>query len=375
LTLIPVLLLCLKYRVLDKSSELKPYYLLLSSSSRHFPHTPKLSEASFVLVAIIALFALSALAQASVVYAASSRPTMSVSSGGAEEPYIVQQVASASNPNQVYQITGASLAQRVVGGAYKSYFYLYINAGKTFATNTTGQTAHVTLSGYNTNNFYWNVQSGTSGGTGFCGTIGQDLDTGATSDTLSEWQWSDLNWGCGRPAVNLGGSYDGGGPTACYVYSNNQDRESVYVIIVDSSTHAIYSVTGAELIQQSVNGVQSTTYIALVSGSHGKLVTSGDQKDCPTVTNPISSPSLRWYVRSAPVKGKIPGATITGNFGITGTLGAGISKAPEDGNMIFNQFVDRSFQTGYIPNRGGPTDISILKSTDPVSGATANWPG
>jgi len=323
---------------------------------------------------IVTLFVISSLAQASVSFAASSGVT--VTSGGAEEPYIIEQVASATNPNSVYQITGAQIAQRAVGSTYKNYIYLFINTGKTFSTNTTGQTARVTVSGYTTNNMYWNVQTPpSSGSSSFYGTVGQDLDLGATSNTLSEWQWADLNWGGGGKPISYTGSYDGGGPTACYTYSNNQERESVYVIIVDSSSKAVYTVSGAILIQQKANGVESTTLIALVSGSHGKLVTSGDKKDCPVVSNPATTPSLRWYVRTPPVKGKIPGATITGNFGITGTLGEGVTRAPENGNMVFEQFVDRAFQTGYIPNQGAPTDISILKSTDPVSGATANWPG
>jgi len=300
-----------------------------------------------------------------------------VSSGGLEEPYILQQVASASNPNVVYQITGGQIAQRDVSGAYKNYLYLFINTGETFPVNATGQTVKDTVTGYSTNNFYWNVQSppSSSGSTSFCATVGQDLDLGATSNTLSEWQWSDLNWGCERNQVSYGGSYDGGGPTACNTYSNNQLRESVYEIIVDTSSNSIYQVTGAVLIQQNNNGVASTTYVALVSGTQGRLNTSGDQKDCPVVSNPAVTPSLRWYVRTPPISGMIPGATITGNFGITGTVGAGIAKAPENGNMVFEQFVDKAFQTGYIPNQGAPTDVSILGSTDPVTGNACQWPG
>ncbi len=359
---------------LSPSFELKNYLLLLARSyTRTSEHFAKLSAISIIQIAFIALLVLTSFAQISPVFAAAGGK--SVNSNGAMEPYILSQVASASNPNQLYRITGAQLAQRLVSGAYKSYFYLYINTAQTFPVNTSDVVQKVTVSDYSTNNYYWNVQSGTSDGSGFCGTVGQDLDLGATSNTLSEWQWSNPNWDCGSPQVSLSGSYDGGGPTACYVYSKNQERESVYVIIVDSSSQAIYTVTGAVLIQQTINGVASTTYIALVSGSKGQLVTSGDQKDCPEVANPISSPSLRWYIRTPPVQGQVPGATITGNFGITGTLGGGIATASEDGNMIFNQFVDRSFQTGYIPNQGGPTDVSIAMSTNPVGDAAAQWPG
>jgi len=331
-------------------------------------------QSSAIIIMITVLFVITMLAQVSASFATSAG--MTVTSGGAEEPYIIEQVASNSNPNQVYQITGAQIAQRLVSGAYKSYIYLFVNTGKSFAVNTTGQVGRVTVSGYNTNDMYWNAQSPpSSGSSSFCATVGQDLDLGATSNTLSEWQWTDLNWGCGFNKLTYSGSYDGGGPTACYTYSNNQLRESVYVIIVDFSSKAVYTVTGAVMIQQKINGVESSTFVALVSGSHGKLLTSGDNKDCPVVTNPLVTPSLRWYVRTPPVAGKIPGATITGNFGITGTLGEGITKAPENGNMVFEQFVDRAFQTGYIPNQGAPTDISILMSKDPVSGATAAWPG
>lgn len=294
-------------------------------------------------------------------------------SGGVEEPYIVEQVASNSNPNQAYQITGAQIATRDVSGALKNYLYLYIDTGKTFPVNTSGVVSRVTVSGYSTTDMYWNVQP--SGSASFYGTVGQDLDTGATSNTLSEWQWADLNYGGNHNQNSYTGSYDGGGPTACYTYSNNQERESVYVIIVDSSSKTVYTITGANFIQQKVDGVSSSTLLVLVTSSRGQLVTSGDKKDCPVVSNPSVTPSLRWYVRTPPVKGAIPGATITGNFGITGTLGEGVTKAPEDGNMVFEQFVDATFQTGYIPNQGGATDISMLMSTNPVGGATAAWPG
>ena len=352
------------------------------------PKLRKFKSTSLIEVAIIALFLLSALGQMSGSFAAtsvgsqsnnyaSSSKLTSVTSGGAEEPYILMQVASASNPDAVYQITGAQIAQRLVSGAYKSYIYVFINTGKTFAVSSTGETAKQTVSGYSTNNFYWNVQTPptSSGATSFYATVGQDLDLGATSNTLSEWQWADLNWGGGGKPISYTGSYDGGGPMACHVYSDNQLRESVYVIIASSSSQAIYIVTGAILIQQDINGVQSTTFIALVSNSQGKLVTSGDEADCPVVSSPSTTPSLRWYVRTPPVAGAIAGATITGNFGITGTLGAGITKASENGNMELLQFVDRTFQTGFIPNEGGPTDVSILESTNPVGGATAPWPG
>jgi len=114
-----------------------------------------------------------------------------VSSNGAVYPYVVQQVALASNPNQVFQIMGGQIAERVVTGDNKNYFYLFVNPSKTYSVNTTSESATAQVSGFNTNNIYWNVQSppGSSGGSMNFGTIGQDLDTGATSNTLSEWQW------------------------------------------------------------------------------------------------------------------------------------------------------------------------------------------
>jgi len=372
----------MSYRILGKSSVLKGQKTGL--------------WITFLEFAIVALFVLSAFMQVSAGYTAGLQGSItaarhkgggghgnggggsgSVTSGGQDEPYIIMQVASASNPGEVYQVVGAQLAQILVTGDYKNYFYLFINPSVTFASNTTGEIAQQTISGYTTNNFYWNAQTPqtSSGGSQFYGTVGQDLDLGATSNTLSEWQWADLNWGGGGQPVNYNGSYDGGGPTACYTYSHNQERESVYVMIVNSATQAVYDITGASLIQQSINGVESTTFIALVSGSQGRLVTSDDHTQCPEVANPQSTPSLRWYVRTPPVAGAIAGATITGNFGITGTLGAGIARAPEDGTMMLEQFVNRTFQTGYIPNEGAPTDISIVESTNPVSGATGTWPG
>jgi len=288
------------------------------------------------------------------------------------------QVALASNPSQVFQITGAQVAQRLVSGEYKNYFYLFVNPSEIFPVNTTGEVAEATASGYDTNNIYWNVQTPpTSGNTLNYGTVGQDLDLGATSNTLSEWQWSDLNYvfSGSVPTISYNGSYDGGGPTACNVYSNNQERHSVYVLILNSTNDESYTITGGELIQQDINGVASTNFIALVNGTQGIVSITGDTIDCPEVANPVNTPSLRWYVRTPPVAGEIPGATITGNFGITGTVGGGLAPAATTNALELFQYVDSAMQTGYIPNEGSPTDISILQSTDPVSENTASWPG
>ena len=171
------------------------------------------------------------------------------------------------------------------------------------------------------------------------------------------------------------GSYDGGGPTACHVYSNNQERHSVYELFIQTGTTNEYTITGGELIQQTINGVESTTFVVLVSTTHSANFESGDVTDCAEVLNPISRPALRWYVRTPPVSGNITGATLTGNFGITGTMGAAMVPAATTNALIFEQFVNRTFQTGYIPNQGCATCISILGSQDPVSGNSANWPG
>ena len=249
----------------------------------------------------------------------------------------------------------------------------------TFNVNTTGETSVVSTSGYSTSNVYWNVQTPPtgSGGSQNYGTVGQDLDLGATSNTLSEWQWSNMNYVFGGTVspVSYTGSYDGGGPTACHVYSNNQERHSVYELFIQTGTSNEYTITGGELVQQNINGVESTTFVVLVSTTHSAHFESGDLTDCAEVLNPISSPNLRWYVRTPPVPGNIAGATLTGNFGITGTIGAGIVPAATTNALIFEQFVSRTLQTGYIPNQVCATCVSTPSSTDPVSGNTANWPG
>jgi len=256
-----------------------------------------------------------------------------------------------------------------------------VNPSITFNVNTTGETSVVSTSGYSTSNVYWNVQapptgSGASGSQNY-GTVGQDLDLGATSNTLSEWQWSNMNYVFGGTVspVSYTGSYDGGGPTACHVYSNNQERHSVYELFIQTGTSNEYTITGGELVQQNINGVESTTFVVLVSTTHSANFESGDLTDCAEVLNPISSPNLRWYVRTPPVPGNIAGATLTGNFGITGTIGAGIVPAATTNALIFEQFVSRTFQTGYIPNQVCATCVSTSSSRDPVSGNTANWPG
>ena len=315
--------------------------------------------------------------------------TTSTSSGGKsgqvlsgiEEPYVWQEVALASNPSKVFQVVGGIVAQKVVGSAYKNYFYLYLNPSITFNLNTTGETSVATTSGYSTSNVYWNVQTPATGNDGSgsqnYATVGQDLDLGATSNTLSEWQWSNMNYVFSGSVskVSYTGSYDGGGPTACHVYSNNQERHSVYELFIQTGTTNEYTITGGELIQQTINGVESTTFVVLVSTTHSANFESGDVTDCAEVLNPISGPALRWYVRTPPVSGNITGATLTGNFGITGTMGAAMVPAATTNALIFEQFVNRTFQTGYIPNQGCATCISILGSQDPVSGNSANWPG
>ncbi len=299
----------------------------------------------------------------------------SVSSNGAVYPYIVQQVAFASNPGQVLQISGGQIAEKIVTSDNKNYFYLFVNPSKTYALNTTSEIDKVQVSGYDTNNIYWNIQSPptSSGGTMNYGTIGQDLDTGATSNTLSEWQWSDLNYvfGGGVSHVTYSGSYDGGGPTACNTYSGGQERHSVYVMIVDSATDQVYTITGGMLVQQKINGVFSTTFVTLISGTEGKLSTAGDAKDCPEILNPSTTPSLRWYVRTPPTSG----VSTPGNFGITGSLGVELTTAQTTNALVLFQFVDRTFQTGFIPNQGCTSCISMMDATNPVNGENAQWPG
>ena len=244
--------------------------------------------------------------------------------------------------------------------------------------NASTVTAAVVATGYSTSNVYWNIQTPPSSGTTLnYATVGQDLDLGATSNTLSEWQWTNMNYVFGGKVSSVWytGSYDGGGPTACHVYSNNQERHSVYEEFIQTGTTKEYTITGGELVQQNINGVQSTTFVVLVSTTHSANFESGDDIDCAEVLNPISSPNLRWYVRTPPVAGEIPGATITGNFGVTGTVGAELSPASTTNALVFMQFVNRTMQTGYIPNQVCATCVSTPSSTDPVSGHTANWPG
>ncbi len=298
-----------------------------------------------------------------------------VSSNGAVYPYVVQQVAFASNPGQVFQIIGGQIGEKIVSGNNKNYLYLFVNPGKTYALNTTSEIDKVQVSGYDTDNIYWNIQSppGSESGTMNYGTIGQDLDTGATSNTLSEWQWTDLNYvfGGGVSHISYNGSYDGGGPTACNTYSGGQERHSVYVLIVNSATDQIYTITGGMLIQQKLNGVYSTTFVTLISSPRGRLSTGGDAMDCPEILNPSSTPSMRWYVRTPPTTG----VTTPGNFGITGSLGVELTTAQTTSALVLFQFVDRSFQTGYIPNKGCTSCISMMESTNPVTGNEAEWPG
>lgn len=298
-----------------------------------------------------------------------------VTSDGAVYPYVVQQVAFASSPGQVLQITGGQIAERIVTGDNKNYLYLFVNPAETFALNTTSEVDRAHVSGYNTNNIYWNIQSPptSSGGTMNYGTIGQDLDTGATSKTLSEWQWTDLNYVFGGRVshVTYSGSYDGGGPTACNTYSGGQERHSVYVMIVDSATDQVYTITGGTLIQQKINGVFSTTFVTLISDTQGRLSTGGDAKDCPEILNPSNTPSLRWYVRTPPTSR----VSTPGNFGITGSLGVELTTAQTTNALVLFQYVDRTFQTGFIPNQGCTACVSMMESTNPVTGQVAEWPG
>jgi len=297
-----------------------------------------------------------------------------VSSQGLEEPYVLQQVAFASNPNQVLQITGGQIAEKIITSDNKNYLYLFVNTAKSFAVNTTDVVATAQISGFSTNNIYWNVQTPpTTGSSVNFGTIGQDLDTGATSNTLSEWQWADLNYVFGGRVqhVNYGGSYDFGGPSMCNTYSGGQERHSVYVMIADSSTRAVYTITGGELIEQNLNGLMATTFITYISGTQGRLSTAADANDCPIVQNPTVTPSLRWYVRTPPTSG----VSTPGNFGITGNLGVELTHATTTDALVLYQFVDRNFQTGFIPNQGCSSCVSMMYSTNPVDGATGVWPG
>lgn len=299
-------------------------------------------------IAVAALLAVLAAGQFAVTgppHTALAATVQSVSSLGQEQEPILTEVALNSNTHQVFQVTGAQIVLRDVGGAYKNYIYLFVNPGQTFGVNTTGLVQNQTLTGQNTNNIYWNAQTPLSsgGGTVGYGTVGQDLDP--ANNTLSLWQWANPNYVFGGRITTIPqtGSYDGGGPSFCSTYSNGQERHSVYMMIVNSASNKVYTMSGAELLEQSNGGVTSTTLVVFVNSTPSGGVGPATQT-CPQVANPRDTPYLRWFVRSPPTN-----TGIAGNFAVIGTVGAQLGVATNTHAIKLLQFINRAWETGYMP--------------------------
>ncbi|MGH2638152.1 MAG: hypothetical protein ACRDF4_02535, partial [Rhabdochlamydiaceae bacterium] len=225
-----------------------------------------------------------------------------------------------------------------------------------------------TLTGQNTNNIYWNAQTAptSSGRTYDYGTVGQDLDP--ANGSLSLWQWANPNYvfGPSQTSIPQTGSYDGGGPSFCSTYSQGQERHSVYMMIVNSATNRVYTMSGAELLEQSNAGVTSTTFVVYVNPATAGGAGPSTQS-CPVVSNPRDTPYLRWFIRSPPTT-----EGISGNFAVIGTVGAQLNVATNTHAIQLFQFIDRTYETGYMPPAMCPTCVvpNLGSSSTTLSSST-----
>lgn len=299
---------------------------------------------------IISLFMLSAFSEISIAYdpgssvlhssaATNSSTLCSVTSGGQEEEYIPTYAVNAQNHAQAYAITGANIYQNVVDRTNdKVYLLVHVHTATTFAINTSGTTASCSDSlRKQTDNIYWDAQDGTTGSRDFA-TVGGDLVTDSSTGLMLFDQYINVN---SAPGGNAPNAPSASSVPSCYVDTSGQERNSVYMLFVDDQDiqHS-YVITGTSIAQISVGGVESTDFYVYLSSTTIGTGTSPGKTNACSMTLSKGNPDFEWAVRAPP-----PGAPVSGNYEIYGTLGANCPPNNEGTNAgIIEQFTNPSYQ-------------------------------
>lgn len=299
---------------------------------------------------ILSLFMLSAFSQISAAYSLnspaphnsaspSSSTICSVTSGGQEEEYIPTYAVNAQDHSQAYAITGANVYQNVVDRTNdKVYLLVHVHTATTFQISTTGTTATCSNSTKKqTDNIYWDAQDGTTGARDFA-TVGGDLVTDTSTGLMLFDQYINVN---SAPGGNRADVPTSSSVPSCYVDTSGQERNSVYMLFVDDQDiqHS-YVITGTSIAQISVGGVESTVFYVYLSSTTIGTGTSPGKTNACSMTLSKGIPDFEWAVRSPP-----PGAPVSGNYEIYGTLGADCPPNTDGTNAgIIEQFTNPLYQ-------------------------------
>jgi hypothetical protein len=283
----------------------------------------------------------------SSVSSSSSSGLCFVDSQKQEQPIVYTQIVLASDHTKAVMITGGEITQRVANSQNKNYLYLYVNTAQTTPVDYSNVIQTCTISGFDTNNIYWNAQAPLSSdsipGNGLdYGTVGEDLVVNPNTGALLLDQYVDIGFqfGIGPTGLSVSSSTVYGEPPPCYIDSLGQERHSIYFML---TTSVAYTITGAEFLEKSFNGVTSTALLIFINPSSTTSIDrSGQTKTCGVLSTSSPLSWFEWALRSPPTTNTDPG-----NYGVFGTVGGDMQPASSTSALVIEQFMDHSYQIAY----------------------------
>ena len=240
-----------------------------------------------------------------------------------------------SDHSKAYAITGAQITRNVVSGSNKVYLFIQIHPATTFALSSTGTISTCSQS-YSvvTNNIYWYADQGINGRA--LGTVGGDAGVDSSTGLLLVNQYVDKNHYPGQIVSSKPASSTG--PVSCFVDTLGQERNSIYMLFTDDSTGKSYVLSGASVVEKSVNGVLSSYLYVYISSQPMNINRSNLSKSCSATLSHATS-EFEWAVRAPP-----PNNTIPGNYLIYGTLGGDVSVISATWAGTCDQSTDTNYQ-------------------------------
>jgi len=258
-----------------------------------------------------------------------------ITSGGQEQKYMYTVAVDSSDHSKAYAITGAQITRNVVSGSNKVYLFIQIHPATTFALSSSGTISTCTQS-YSvvTNNIYWYADQGINGRA--LGTVGGDAVVDSSTGLLLVNQYVDKNHYPGQIVSSKPASSTG--PVSCFIDTLGQERNSIYMLFTDDSTGKSYVLSGASVVEKSVNGVLSSYLYVYISSQPMNINRSNLAKSCSATLSHATS-EFEWAVRAPP-----PNNTIPGNYLIYGTLGGDVSVMSGTQAGTCDQFTDTNYQ-------------------------------
>jgi hypothetical protein len=260
-------------------------------------------------------------------------------------------VASASNPTVAYQFTALGLADKFVSGAgHKIYTYFYVNTAQTSQIPMSGVTGELKFNvAQTTNNIYWYASSGN--GKTF-GTVGADIQISPQDGTPTLNQYVDVNFQgtLGFPHdSNLASCDAATNGYAPSINSGGEQREAIYVVIVNPTGSASYIVTGGMILYRS-DGTANIVF--LINPQRTTHVSFNNVCSVPNLK--FSSNEIDWAVRSP-----TPSNTIPGHYQEYTTIGGQLAENGGTTALTFYQFIN---PTGIVASTSSSTS-SVSTST------------